>query len=151
MRMAVAEARKNLKALSGGPFGACIVKNGRVLAVCRNRVLKNKDATCHAEVTAIRAASRKLRNFDLSGCTIYSTNEPCPMCFSAIHWARIGTLVYGTSIRDVKRRGFNELPIAAKRMKKMGGSKVKTYAGFLLKECKKLLGDWDKLENKPVY
>ncbi len=84
MRMAIREARKNLKKMDGGPFGACIVRGGRILAVSRNMVLKN-DATCHAEMNAIRIASKKVKGFDLSGCTIYSTTEPCPMCFSAIH------------------------------------------------------------------
>ncbi|MDD8016577.1 MAG: nucleoside deaminase, partial [Acidobacteriota bacterium] len=88
MRLALREARKNLRTLAGGPFGACIVKDGRVVATARNTVLKN-DSTAHAEVNAIRKACRKLDTFDLSGCEIYSTAEPCPMCFSAIHWARI--------------------------------------------------------------
>ena len=91
MRKAIAEARKNLLRPQGGPFGACIVKDGRVLAAARNTVLKD-DATSHAEVNAIRLASRKLGTFDLTGCEIYSTTEPCPMCFGAIHWARIGTV-----------------------------------------------------------
>ena len=92
MRLAIQEARKNLKLTEGGPFGACIVKNGSVLAVARNTVLKN-DATCHAEMNAIRIASGKTETFDLSGSVIYSTSEPCLMCFGALHWARIGPIV----------------------------------------------------------
>ena len=147
MRLAIREARKNLKSLEGGPFGACVVKNNKVLATARNTVLKN-DATCHAEINAIRTASKKVKSFDLSGCRIYSTTEPCPMCFSAIHWARIETIVYGTDIADAKRLGFNELKITTKKMKAQGKSNVEIVSGFLRKECKKLLEDYGRIEYK---
>jgi guanine deaminase len=106
MSRAIREARKNLSRPDGGPFGACIVKEGRIVAAARNTVLR-EDATCHAEVNAIRKASRRLGTHDLSGCEIYSTCEPCPMCFGAIHWARIGTVYYGAGIRDAARAGFH--------------------------------------------
>jgi tRNA(Arg) A34 adenosine deaminase TadA len=150
MHMAVKEARKNIKTMEGGPFGACIVKNGRVLAVARNTVLKN-DASCHAEINAIRSASKRINNFDLSGCIIYSTTEPCPMCFSAIHWARIGKIVYGTGISDAKRIGFRELSISCGRMKRAGFSKVQLVPGYLKEDCLKLLKDWGSLGNKILY
>lgn len=150
MRQAVSQARKNLSQISGGPFGACIVKDGKIVASARNTVLKT-DATSHAEINAIRKASKKLKTFDLSGCVIYSTNEPCPMCFSAIHWAKITTLIYGTNIPDSKNRGFNELPISNRLMKKAAKSKVKIIRGFMRNDCLKLLEDWDKLEDKPLY
>jgi len=150
MMLAVKEARKNLKSLDGGPFGACLVKGNKVLAAARNTVLKN-DATCHAEINAIRAASRKLKNYDLSGCVIYSTTEPCPMCFSAIHWAKIGTVIYGTKIKDVKKLGFNELTISNAKMKALGKSSVKIKGGYLLGECRNLLKDWSGLEKKILY
>jgi guanine deaminase len=151
MRLAIQEARRNIRTLDGGPFGACIVRNGKLIAIARNTVLKTKDATCHAEVNAIRAASKKLKNFDLSGCEIYSTSEPCPMCFSAIHWARIDKITYGTSISEVKRHGFNELAIPAKKMRSVGKSKVKIRGGFLIGECREMLKDWHRLQNKKVY
>jgi len=150
MRLAIEEARKNLQTLDGGPFGACIVKSGKVLAVARNTVLK-KNATCHAEVNAIRIASGKLKAYDLSGCVIYSTTEPCPMCFSAIHWARIGSVIFGTRITDAKKIGFNELSISAKKMKSLGKSRVKIFPKFLIKECRKLFKTWNTLENKKSY
>jgi guanine deaminase len=150
MLLAIREAAKNLKKMDGGPFGACIVKNNRVLATARNQVLK-KDATCHAEVSAIRKASRKSGKYDLSGSVIYSTTEPCPMCFSAIHWARIGTVVYGTNISDVKKLGFNELCISNEKMKRLGKSKIRTVKGFLRNECKKLLQDWSRAPGRKVY
>ncbi|MFH1995915.1 MAG: nucleoside deaminase [Candidatus Omnitrophota bacterium] len=151
MRLALAEARKNIRLLRGGPFGACIVKKGKVLTVARNTVLKKNDATCHAEVNAIRIASKKLNTYDLSGCSIYSTTEPCPMCFSAIHWARIGTVVFGTRIKDARRIGFNELPITNHRLKALGKSPVQLVPGFLRDECKKMLDDWSELPEMPAY
>ena len=150
MRLAIKEARKNIKTMEGGPFGACIVKNGRVLAVARNTVLKS-DASSHAEINAIRSASRRIKGFDLSGCIVYSTTEPCPMCFGAIHWAKIEAVIYGTAISDAKKIGFNELSISCRRMKKEGSSKVKLFTGYLKRECLALLGEWGALENKVLY
>ncbi|MFH0771402.1 MAG: nucleoside deaminase, partial [Candidatus Omnitrophota bacterium] len=150
MRLAIAEARKNFDTVAGGPFGACIVKGGRVLAVSRNTVLKN-DATSHAEINAIRLASKKIKSFDLSGCAVYSTAEPCPMCFSAIHWARIDVIIYGASIKDAKKTGFNELSISNKRLKALGKSKIEIIPGFLADDCVKLLRDWDKFGAKKLY
>lgn len=150
MRRAIKEARKNLSHALGGPFGACVVKGSKVISSSRNMVLKS-DATSHAEINAIRKASSKLRTFDLSGCVIYSTTEPCPMCFSAIHWAKISALIYGTTIFDSKRRGFNELSISSSQMRKSGKARFKIIRGFMRKECIKLLEDWDRLGIKIVY
>lgn len=83
MRLAIQEARTNLKDIKGGPFGACIIKKNKVLLLSRNTVLEN-DATCHAEINAIYLVSFKLKTFNLSGCVIYFTTGPCPMCFGAI-------------------------------------------------------------------
>ena len=150
MRLAINEARKNLKTLKGGPFGACIVKDGEVIAVAANSVLSS-DATAHAEVNAIRKASKKLRTFDLSGAVCYATTEPCPMCFSALHWAKIKTIYYGTNIQDAANTGFNELGISNKRMASLSGIKVKLVAGVLRRECQRLFEEWDNLKNKTVY
>jgi tRNA(Arg) A34 adenosine deaminase TadA len=114
-------------------------------------VLKKNDATCHAEVNAIRLASRKLKRFDLSDCVIYSTTEPCPMCFSAIHWARIAKVIFGTRITDVQKRGFHELSIPSGKMKREGKSPVSFRASFMKKECLALLEEWDRKEDKEVY
>ena len=148
--LAITEAGKNLKKMDGGPFGACIVKGGKVIAVARNTVLKN-DATCHAEVNAIRIASRKLKTFDLSGCVIYSTTEPCPMCFSAIHWAHINKIIYGTTTKDAKKIGFNELEITGSRLKSLGKSEVKLVPGFMRKECLELFEKFNELPDKKLY
>ena len=151
MRSAVREAAKNLKWMHGGPFGACLIKGGSILALSRNTVLKNQDPTCHAEMNAIRTAAKKLGTFDLSGCVIYSTTEPCPMCFSAIHWAKIDTVFYGTETKDAKRIGFNELNIPDRILKKIGKSKVKLVRSSLLKECRDLLSAWERLPRKKLY
>ncbi|MFA5093634.1 MAG: nucleoside deaminase [Candidatus Omnitrophota bacterium] len=150
MLLAVRQAARNLKKPDGGPFGACIVRKGKVVAVGRNTVLKN-DATCHAEINAIRAASRKLKTFDLSGCEIYSTTEPCPMCFSAIHWARIGRIIFGTTTKDAKKIGFNELVITDKKLNSLGKSKVKITSGFMRKECLELFRRFNALPYKELY
>jgi guanine deaminase len=150
MMLAIREARKNLQDAKGGPFGACIVRNGRAIAVSRNTVL-SEDASCHAEVNAIRKASARLKTFDLSGCVIYSTTEPCPMCLCAIHWARIDAVIFGTCISDAKKIGFNEMSISARGMKRMGKSPLRITSGFMLKECRALFDDWAGLPDRQVY
>lgn len=151
MALAIHSAMEGIKRLEGGPFGAVIVRGNKVIAVAHNTVLKDQDATCHAEVNAIHIASRKLKRFDLSDCVIYSTTEPCPMCFSAIHWARLRQVIFGTSIADVQKRGFNELSIPSKTMKRVGQSPVLIKAGFMRRECLALLAAWDTQENKKLY
>lgn len=150
MCLALKEAEKNLSDMCGGPFGACIVKDNKVIAISRNTVLK-QDSTCHAEINAIRKASKRLGTYDLSGCSIYSTTEPCPMCFSAIHWSKINILVYGNSIADAKSVGFNELSISSSRMKKLGGAKLKIISGCMRDEVNKLFEKWGSLPNKRLY
>ena len=145
MKLAVKAAQKSIRTLDGGPFGACIVKSGRMVAVAGNTVFK-KDATCHAEVNAIRIASKKLHTYDLSGCVMYATTEPCPMCFSAIHWSGISRVIFGSKIADAANAGFNELCISAKNMKKEGRSGVKICPGFLAKDCGELYKEWEALE-----
>jgi len=150
MLVAIEQARRNLKSRDGGPFGACIVKDGEVLSAARNTVLKN-DATCHAEINAIRKASRKIGSFDLSGCVIYSTTEPCPMCFAAIHWARIDAIVYGTTTRQAKQIGFNELVITDARLKAIGNSRVVLIRSRLAGECRELFRQWALLPDRKMY
>ena len=151
MLAAIAAARRNVRRPDGGPFGACIVRDGRVIAVARNTVLARRDPTCHAEVNAIRLAARRLGTHELRGCRIYSTTEPCPMCFAAIHWAGIDTVVYGTRIADVARLGFRELTISNLTMRRLGGSAVRIVPGVLKKECLELLRDWESRHPDQTY
>lgn len=92
----------------GGPFGAVIVRDGEVIATGTNRVTANCDPTAHAEVSAIRAACAKLGDFKLSGCTIYSSCEPCPMCLSALYWAGVERIFYGNTKQDAKEIDFDD-------------------------------------------
>ena len=150
MKLAIDDARVNLKMTTGGPFGACIIKNGEILSIARNTVLA-ADATCHAEINAIRTASRMLGTYNLNNCVMYSTTEPCPMCFSAIHWARIPTIVYGTNIQDALEAGFNELTISNEKMKQLGNSSVEIINGFMKNECMELFTEWMKTKSNIAY
>lgn len=141
MRLAIRKARDGIGA-DQSPFGACIVRDGRVIACEHNVVWRTTDSTAHAEVTAIRAACRAVGDVKLTGATIYSTTEPCPMCFAAIHWAGIARIVYGTSIADAERAGFGELTISNIEMKRMGGSTVEIVHGLLAAEAAALFGEW---------
>ena len=151
MKLAIRSALEGIRRGSGGPFGACLVRKGRVIAVAHNTVLKTNDPTCHAEINAIRLAAKKLGRHDLKDCVIYSTTEPCPMCFSAIHWARIAHVFWGTAIRDVAARGFNELHVSNARIKRLGKSGV-TFTGRVnVRECLELLSEWDHQADKRTY
>lgn len=108
MKLAVEEAEKGIASNEGGPFGCVIVKNGEVVGKGHNQVVKNNDPTCHGEMMAIRDACRKTGNFDLSGCELYTTGEPCPMCFGAILWANISKVFYGCNIKDTEKIGFRD-------------------------------------------
>lgn len=108
MEAAVCEARDGIRAGDGGPFGAVVVKDGEVVASGHNCVLKDNDSTCHGEIDAIRKAEQKLQTYDLSGCEIYTTGEPCPMCLAAILWANVEKVYYGCTLEDSGRIGFRD-------------------------------------------
>ena len=151
MRLAIEKAKEGAKK-GQTPFGACIVKGNKVISCAHNAVWQTTDITAHAEISAIRQACRKLNSVWLKGCVIYSTCEPCPMCFSAIHWARISKIYYGAGIEDAKELGFNELAIPIKRMKIVGKSPVKIQERRLLgEENLELFKHWSALGSKKVY
>ena len=108
MRTAIKEAKKGIESHHGGPFGAVIVKDGKVVGKGHNQVLKNNDPTCHGEIMAIHKACKNLKTFDLSGCELYTTGEPCPMCYAAILWANIDKVYYGCTIQDNENIGFRD-------------------------------------------
>lgn len=108
MDIAIEEAKKGIEKRDGGPFGAVIVKDGKVIATGHNEVICSHDPTAHAEMVAIRKASKVLERFDLSDCELYTTCEPCPMCFGAIHWAKIKKVYYGATRHDAKEIGFDD-------------------------------------------
>jgi len=108
MKIAKELADDNLKTNVGGPFGACVVKDGEVVGRGSNHVLANNDPTAHAEVMAIRDACKNLGTYDLSGCIIYTSCYPCPMCLSAIIWANVKTVYYGNTKKDADKIGFRD-------------------------------------------
>lgn len=101
-------AQKNLITNAGGPFGACIVKDGKIIGKGSNHVLKNNDPTAHAEIIAIRQACKTINSYDLSGCELYTTCYPCPMCLSAIIWSNIKKVYYGNTKEDAANIGFRD-------------------------------------------
>lgn len=105
------EALKGMRNGDGGPFSAVVVKDGKIISRAHNMVIGKKNPILHAEIVAIQKACKKLDTFDLSDCEIYSSCEPCPMCFSAIHWARIGKLFYILSREDAAKIGFDDRKI----------------------------------------
>ena len=111
MERAIALAIENVNNGRGGPFGAVIVRNGEIVAEGTNQVTSTNDPTAHAEVAAIREACRKLNDFQLSGCDLYSSAEPCPMCLGAIYWARPARVFYGGSAADSAAAGFDDAMI----------------------------------------
>lgn len=150
MRLAIEKAREGIRN-GQTPFGACIVKDGKIISCVHNTVWNDNDITAHAEINAIRDACKKLSTIDLSGCTIYSTCEPCPMCFAACHWARISKIVYAARLVDAKSSGFNELMISNNEMKQVGGSKMEIVGDFLRDESLELFNLWTNQKDKKIY
>ncbi len=146
MRMALNEARKGIKAGHGGPFGAVIVKDGVVVAKGHNQVIKNNDPTCHGEIMAIHKACKKLGTFDLSGCEIYTTGEPCPMCMAAILWANIEKVFYGCNILDTEEIGFRD-----KKFYEQFANREQFIQELDRKQCLKLYGEYKRITDKINY
>ena len=134
----------------GGPFGAVIVKNGKIVASGVNRVTANNDPTAHAEVNAIRKACEKLKTFDLSDCVIYTSCEPCPMCLGAIYWAHIGHIYYGNTKDDAKKIGFDDSFIYSELEMRKEDRKLNTTQ-LLSDEAIQVFEKWDSFENKTKY
>jgi guanine deaminase len=124
------------------PFGCAILQGRRLVASAHSTVWQKCDATAHAEVNAIRRACRKLGMIHLSGCVLYTTCEPCPMCYSAAHWARIPKVVFGARIRDARAAGFNELLIPAGRMGRFSGGGIELVPEFMHEDCRQLFQRW---------
>ena len=148
MKIAYNEAVEGMLANDGGPFGAVIIKDGKLIASAHNRVLQSKDPTAHAEVNAIRKASEVLDSFDLSDTILYTTCMPCPMCLGAIFWARIPTVYYGATQEDAAKGGFDD-----ELFYKMLEDKQK-YLHFEQIDQKKnieLFDIWNKKEDRKIY
>ena len=150
MEIAKNQADEGMKANEGGPFGAVIVKNGQIIATGHNEVLKTNDPTAHAEIVAIRKATAKLGRFDLSDCEIYSSCEPCPMCFAAIHWAKIKKLYYGCTRFDAAGIGFDDKFIYDVIAGKSNVNQVISEE-IDRDECIKIFTEWEKKQDKTTY
>lgn len=147
MRMAINEAKKGILSGHGGPFGCVIVKDGVVVGKGHNQVIKNQDPTCHGEVMAIHKACKKLGTFDLSGCELYTTGEPCPMCLGAILWANIDKVYYGCNIIDTEKIGFRD----NKFYSMTNEEKAEFIKELDRKQCLKLYDLYMSLDNKEEY
>jgi len=149
MRKAIELSIENV-ANSGGPFGAVIAKQGEIIATGVNRVTASCDPTAHAEVSAIRAAAAKIGTFNLSGCEIYTSCEPCPMCLGAIYWARLDKIYYGNNKMDAKDIGFDDSFIYDELALKPAERKLPSVV-LLSKEAIKAFETWKNKEDKIVY
>lgn len=126
MRRAIELATENVRRGNGGPFAAVIVRGEEVIAEAANSVTTTHDPTAHGEVNAIRAACRKLGDFSLAGCVIYSSCEPCPMCLAAIYWARLDGLYFGSGQRDAAKAGFDDAFLYEEVGKPLGARAIPT-------------------------
>lgn len=149
MRKAIDLSIKNIKK-GGGPFGAVIVKEGKIIATGTNRVTHENDPTSHAEVNAIREAARVLGTFDLSDCEIYTSCEPCPMCLGAIYWARISSIYYGNNKHDAAQIGFDDQFIYEEIDRPLQKRKVPAIQ-IMNKEAKEAFSLWDEKTDKTPY
>lgn len=149
MRRAILISKDNIDN-GGGPFGAVIVKDNKIIAESGNSVTTDNDPTAHAEVNAIREAAKKLNTFDLSGCEIYSSCEPCPMCIGAIYWARIDKLYYGNTKKDAENIGFSDNFIYKEIDKEIDKRDLKSIR-MLPEEAIKTFEKWQKFDNKTEY
>ncbi len=150
LKLAVAEGKKGMENKIGGPFGAVIVKNGEVIAKGSNRVTSTNDPTAHAEVTVIRLACEKLQDFQLSGCILYSSCEPCPMCLGAIYWARPDKVYYASSKVDAADAGFDD-DFIYKELELPHAERSIPFEQDRIKESVTLFDDWKEMEGKTEY
>ena len=134
----------------GGPFGCVIVKDNKIISEGSNKVTSNNDPTAHGEIVAIRAACEKLNNFSLNGCELYSNCEPCPMCLSAIYWARIDKIYYANTREDAQKIDFDDSLIYAELQKSIDKRKI-LMIQLMRSEALKAFELWDKKTDKVKY
>ena len=150
MRRTIALALENVRAGNGGPFAALVVKEGRVIAEGTNRVTSSNDPTAHAEIVAIREACRVLNDFQLTGCDLYTTCEPCPMCLGAIYWARPARIFYAGTAADAAAAGFDDAFIYDELKLPPTARRIPT-AQILREESLAIFAAWQNQENKKRY
>lgn len=141
MQKAISLSQKNLKTLDGGPFGCVIVRDGKILSAEQNTVTRDCDPTAHAEINAIRSASKKIGKADLSGCIMYTSAEPCPMCLSAIYWSKISQVYYGNTKRDAEWAGFGDEFISEQLGKKIEEQDI-SFERMMASDAIKAFEEW---------
>ena len=149
MEIASNLAKDNLKTNVGGPFGACIVKDNEIIGRGSNHVLENNDPTAHAEIMAIRDACKNINSYDLSGCVLYTSCYPCPMCLSAIIWANIKKVYYGNTSEDAEKIGFRDEYIY--EYIKNPEEKVLNLECIDREETMKVFNEFIEKEDKSIY
>ncbi len=150
MDLAIAKCREGLSA-GQSPFGCAIAVQDKVVACDHNIVAASTDITAHAEITAIRSGCREVNSIFLDGAVVATTCEPCPMCMSALHWARVETVYFGATIDDAKQAGFNELTLPASEVLRIGNSRVKLIGEVRRSECRQLFDEWLSNQSRVVY
>lgn len=149
MEIAIEQARIGMEQGHGGPFGAVVVRKNKIIAASHNQVLLNNDATAHAEIVAIRQAGKVLSHYHLSGCALYTTCEPCPMCLAAMIWARISRFYYGCSRFDAAELGFKDEKIyrylREDHVDNLHAEQIERRSCLILFEF------WSELEQKKLY
>ncbi len=150
MAKAISLAEENVQLMHGGPFGAVVVKDGKIVGIGRNRVTEDNDPTAHAEIVAIRDAAKKLDTFDLSGCQIYSSCEPCPMCLGAIYWSHFDKLYYAATKDDAAKADFDDSFIY-KEFSLPKEERSILSVQMMRESAVKVFEEWIKAENKIPY
>jgi tRNA(Arg) A34 adenosine deaminase TadA len=150
MKLALELASENLKLQNGGPFGALVVKDGKIIGKGNNQVVSHKDPTAHAEIIAIRQACEYLNDHQLEGCEIYTSCEPCPMCLGAIYWARPKKIYFAASRHDAEKAGFDDSHIYRELELPTIERSIPTEQ-ILHKEAAEIFEKWSSLIEKPQY
>jgi len=151
MKVAVDEALHGMESGHGGPFGAVIVRDDEIISRGHNQVLVSHDPTMHAEIAAIRAATKKLGRFSLHDCEIYSTCMPCPMCLGAIMWAKIPKLYYGAKAADAAQIGFDDDYIYDFIKNDFADGSRLFLESIDVAQCRELFAKWDGKNDKTMY
>ena len=141
MQLAINKTREGL-ARGQGPFGCAIVRDGELLAVEHNQVREHTDISAHAEITALRAASRRAQSYKLARAVVYATCEPCAMCMAALHFAEVAEVVFGATIDDAAQAGFRQIPLSAAELAKLSDSATRVRGGFETAACQALFEEW---------
>ena len=150
MRAAIRLSLDKMRRDEGGPFGAVVVRRGKIIARGWNRVTSANDPTAHAEVMAIRAACRKLKTFQLADCELYTSCEPCPMCLAAIYWARLKKVYYASSRRDVAKIGFDD-ELIYREVARPVSKRLISMEQLLRADAGKVFAEWKDKPDKLVY